>query len=565
MRKSHQIIYLVSSTIFTTIIGTYVGNLVSELPGIPDFPFKDQILITSVFLLLIISFFITYKLTEANDEDITTTAHEKTKSRKALLERLQKTWISNILERSLYQYARQELSMNISSDTTHPWEIQVEEHNLPKAHISSLQTPVIDKFDSLGEGGTMLILGEPGSGKTTTLLELSKELLIRAKHNEESDIPVVLHLASWNRSYKVTSKNDPLNQPLEDWIISELQGSLIIQNLIQGKNLGYRIPSHVVRLWLKEQRLILLLDGLDEVVPERRSKCVEAINQFKEEFSLTEIVVCCRNKDYRELLVKLEFQLALLIQPLELEKIENYFNKAGIDASEVKILLPDKELRDLLSSPLSLLVFTLAYREIPKDKLRSASSDERLKILLDTYIYKQINSFNYVTSRNESIGLYPTKITLFWLKLVSKVVTAHSGFVFSTENISISWLNILNGRKSSYKNVFSKAITNLMLKVSSIPYGFPVYIAYLSFGMSILAGMLWFMFTAAYNYDLLQTLKYNIFFGKIFIVSFFLIFPLSSISIWAYNEIGDRFKPFQHKTSLIGIFKIFQGAVFFHL
>ncbi len=31
---------------------------------------------------------------------------------------------------------------------------------------------VIDKFEELGEGRSLLILGEPGGGKTTTLLEL---------------------------------------------------------------------------------------------------------------------------------------------------------------------------------------------------------------------------------------------------------------------------------------------------------------------------------------------------------------------------------------------------------
>jgi predicted NACHT family NTPase len=44
---------------------------------------------------------------------------------------------------------------------------------------------------------SVLILGQPGSGKTTTLLTLVSELVARAEKQPALTIPVVLHLSSW--------------------------------------------------------------------------------------------------------------------------------------------------------------------------------------------------------------------------------------------------------------------------------------------------------------------------------------------------------------------------------
>jgi predicted NACHT family NTPase len=50
-------------------------------------------------------------------------------------------------------------------------------------------------FDRLGGG--LLILGAPGSGKTTALLELARHLLDKAEADEHQPIPVVFNLVSW--------------------------------------------------------------------------------------------------------------------------------------------------------------------------------------------------------------------------------------------------------------------------------------------------------------------------------------------------------------------------------
>jgi hypothetical protein len=59
----------------------------------------------------------------------------------------------------------------------------------------------------------LLILGEPGSGKTTTLLELAHFLLEQAWADPDAPIPVLVNLSSWK---------DP-QQPIFDWWVGELK------------------------------------------------------------------------------------------------------------------------------------------------------------------------------------------------------------------------------------------------------------------------------------------------------------------------------------------------------
>jgi predicted NACHT family NTPase len=62
--------------------------------------------------------------------------------------------------------------------------------------------------------------------------------------------------------------------------------------LVNELNDKYQIPKKIDKDWLAHQRLLLLLNGLDEVKAEYRDICVEAINQFGKETGLRGIVVC---------------------------------------------------------------------------------------------------------------------------------------------------------------------------------------------------------------------------------------------------------------------------------
>ncbi len=415
-------------------LGSFLGYLINQLPGIPDFPNKNQIVVGSVTLLTLISFFVAWKLARLDGEGSVDKPEEYAvqQSREKLLERLRKTWISSVLEKSLYHEARVELVLKEVKDQ--------------RQETSPPGTRVIQKFDELGQGGTMLILGEPGSGKTTTLLELARDLLERAQQDANTDLPLVLHLAAWNRSDRKKSgwscfggsKSEP--QKLEDWVIEELHNSPVIEDLT-GKDRHYEIERKVAQYWLREQRLVLLLDGLDEVVPERREGCVAAINEFRQAYSLVEIVVCCRMTDYRELKADLEFQQELMIQPLTLQQIEDSLEKTTGNLSAIKNILPNEILQGITNCPFTLWMLSRAYKDDSAGQLLSEPPDQRIKFLLDLYIYQQLKPpKEYIRYQREDIRfsnfINQQEAQLAWIKRLAKNLKNN----FSINHIDLFWI-----------------------------------------------------------------------------------------------------------------------------
>jgi predicted NACHT family NTPase len=87
----------------------------------------------------------------------------------------------------------------------------------------------------------------------------------------------------------------------------------------------YGIDPQVSRQWIKQKRLLPLLDGLDELGMERQKKCVDRINAFVKVLPGQEVVVCCRSEEYDEGQVKLNtLNGALCLQPLTQQQIKDY-------------------------------------------------------------------------------------------------------------------------------------------------------------------------------------------------------------------------------------------------
>ncbi|GAB4345398.1 MAG: hypothetical protein OHK0047_38730 [Leptolyngbyaceae cyanobacterium] len=137
-----------------------------------------------------------------------------------------------------------------------PWDAEVKIGSRPAAPLPE-DTTILDVFEQPDIAGKLLILGEPGSGKTTTMLDLAQALIEKAATDSQQLIPVLVNLSSWK---------DP-KQEMEAWLIEELKSK-------------YGVRKDIGKKWLEEKQLLPLLDGLDEVKPEHQESCVQAINQW---------------------------------------------------------------------------------------------------------------------------------------------------------------------------------------------------------------------------------------------------------------------------------------------
>jgi|GEM_PF-4744012 len=234
-----------------------------------------------------------------------------------LLSKVKSYWVKGVLESSFPDQVLVEYSLEETPDAIDlPWN-----HSSTPSQQRQVLPPgtrVIELFQNLGAGGTLLILGEKGSGKTTALLQTANDLIELAERDVNHPLPVVFSLTTW--SEKQRTLGDWLNtnvfnpkllsrKPLiEHWLVKELIDK-------------YQVPLKIANSWIDNEKLLLLLDGLDEIQTKERELCIEFLNQFHQQHGSTGIIVCCGIQEYEALATKLRFQQAVCLHPPTQESI----------------------------------------------------------------------------------------------------------------------------------------------------------------------------------------------------------------------------------------------------
>ncbi|MFI9817519.1 NACHT domain-containing protein [Saccharothrix variisporea] len=316
--------------------------------------------------------------------------------RRALLESVRAQWVTGVLDRSLEAVARVEVGLTRRPEAVdHPWGTLVAPDRRPVSSLAEVH-----------DRGGLLLLGEPGAGKTTALLELARDLLDRAVADPEEPVPAVFHLSSWAARHA----------SLAEWLVDELVKR-------------YGVPRGVAREWVRTDAVLPLLDGLDEVDPAWREDCVAAINAWRTEHGLSGVVVCARTGDHARLRTRLSLGAAVVLEPLGRKEVAAYLREAGRPLAGLRTALrQDPRLLDLLTTPLMLSVCVLAYAGAPADRVRADPLGDYVAAML---------------ARPRS-GLAARRFTpaqtrryLSWL---ARAMDRHHESVFYPDWVRLSWL-----------------------------------------------------------------------------------------------------------------------------
>jgi hypothetical protein len=176
----------------------------------------------------------------------------------------------------------------------------------------------------------LVLVGEPGAGKTLRLLGVAEALLRRARDNADPTLPVVLNLSAFAAAAG----------SLSDWLVHELVAK-------------YALPREQAARWLDEGKLALLLDGLDELPPADRSRLVASLDALRAARP-TPYLVTCREPAYRELPRPLAADAVLRLCPLAPEALEAALQGPGRAPAVAALAAADPALAERLRNPLLL-------------------------------------------------------------------------------------------------------------------------------------------------------------------------------------------------------------------
>lgn len=328
-------------------------------------------------------------------------------NRAVLLEAIDQTWLSGLLDHLL----NQQESLKIGLEALEPDKLKQSmggEAYLLKDNLAVLQT-----FKDFGQ--KLILLGEPGAGKTVLMLQLAKLLWNAAKRDERNRIPMIFPLASWVAK----------QLPLEEWLQNELHNR-------------YGASEKMAKALVESEQIIFLLDGLDEVAVDYREDCLKAIKEFVENPDRhVEYVLCSRRTEFEALQTRLDISGEIVLQPLTMEQIRGYLKKETFAA--LRGLLDTNDIVRNQFATIPFMLNTMAY------VTRGESDDGLRRLVVGKDSIESLRAAfleEYVTQRlaekpNEK---YSNANIRHWLRWLAEQLIKHDETDFYLEDMQPNWL-----------------------------------------------------------------------------------------------------------------------------
>ncbi|PSN20003.1 hypothetical protein C7271_04415 [filamentous cyanobacterium CCP5] len=217
---------------------------------------------------------------------------------------------------------------------------------------------VTDLFQQDGVEGRLLILGEPGTGKSYTLCGLGATLL--GKIRPSQPVPILLDVTGWR------------GEEFRPWIIDQIW-------------LHYRVPRNCATAWLDASQLALLVDGFDALKSNEQRACAKAMDTLMRSNPDQVIALCCQRQAIEQTGITFNyFNSGVQIIPFAAQQVKDYV--MGVDSPDTwQGIKGSKSLQHLARFPLMLNMLVESY-----DRTPAANRGELLQQYVSAQLAKPI-------------------------------------------------------------------------------------------------------------------------------------------------------------------------------
>lgn len=256
-RKLRRMLFIVCGGIATSVLWLIEkSDLIKEInklilekyPQISNyFPITDLPIIAAILVLLVLLIALHYCIRDFSAMKTHQNSFDEEFPEKDFKERLKA--FCKVLENRLNQL---DIDTNWSDAHFTPLDAEVEILNRGgrKRRVSNLLTAI--KKDNKSKA--ILVLGDPGAGKSVALRKLSRDLLKDVISNYK--IPIYINLKEWQIQGKWTEQVPPKHEDLFDFVIKSLKGKDVFADEF--------IDKYFKRL-LENGHVFLIFDSFDEI------------------------------------------------------------------------------------------------------------------------------------------------------------------------------------------------------------------------------------------------------------------------------------------------------------
>ena len=215
--------------------------------------------------------------------------------------------------------------------------------------------------------GRILLLGDPGSGKTVTLLHFARDAIVRRRNNPNAPLPILALIPTWDAS-----------TPIEKWIAS-----------------AYGAPEKALEI-IRNGEALLLLDGLDELGSKKEiregQKVIETFDpraRFIQQLPpRNQLLLTSRTREFEEIGHKIALNGAITLRSLNTDQITHYLET---QPELLEFVESEDSLQEWLNTPLLLSFFALAYEGMTSNERKQLSgmlnnANELRATIFDGYI-----------------------------------------------------------------------------------------------------------------------------------------------------------------------------------